>query len=759
MRGVILGRFLALALVLPALAFGQDMEHKNQKRAISPKMDTSLIMQRLASPLQVENCFGCVLGIWDDAALTSQTGTMAAFTAKDIYLGIKYAGAFDGLTGIELSISGIRQTEDGILVTSVTPLVPASVVLGGPIAPADTSATSSETGGMNIAWASCLTGDQALVKITLLTFSTITNKVLEVKHKYPPSNPEWHTPIFVQCDAPTYTATRVTGGCFGLNFTGTLPCAAVNQPPVCDAGGPYTPPCTSPTTTVNLDGSGSSDPDPGTVLTFRWTTNCTGATIVNPTSAHATLQLPTPVGSGFNCLAELTVSDGVDSSSCSAPVTVTCPIVNRPPVCDAGGPYSPPCTSPTTTVNLDASGSSDPDPGTVLTFRWTTTCVGGTILNPTSAHATLLLPTPPGAIFNCAAEVTVSDGIDSSSCRAPVTVNCSGTNRPPVCDAGGPYVTPCTGTRTSIALDGTGSHDPDGDKLTYAWSSTCPGASFDDPTSAKPVLTVDTSCCPVTCTAELTVSDGKVSTSCTAPVTFESGTGPPAALVLWPPDHKYVEITPEDCLIGRCAAPGPLTVQVLSVRSDEPEDATGNGDGATLADILITCPAGVQLRAERQGAGNGRVYTIVYGVTDATGTRREECKVSVPHDQSGVAAVEGPGPGYEVVASCGSPPLMTAGTAQPVDPLAAKAMAQSSTDGVSGVVVSFVLSAPSPVVLDVFDIAGRRIRTVRTDLPAGPQQVRWDGRDASGREVASGIYVMQLRAQGVTQRAKTLWVR
>jgi outer membrane protein assembly factor BamB/predicted phosphodiesterase len=49
--------------------------------------------------------------------------------------------------------------------------------------------------------------------------------------------------------------------------------------------------------------------------------------------------------------------------------------------------------------------------------------------------------------------------------------------------------------------------------------------------------------------------------------------------------------------------------------------------------------------------------------------------------------------------------------------------------------------------LDVIDVLGRRVRTL-LDGPLAPGQhaARWDGRDASGREVASGIYFLRLTA-------------
>lgn len=79
---------------------------------------------------------------------------------------------------------------------------------------------------------------------------------------------------------------------------------------------------------------------------------------------------------------------------------------------------------------------------------------------------------------------------------------------PPVCDAGGPYEAAREGPSASLQLDGTGSIDPDGDTLGYTWRTDYPGASFDDATSATPILTVDTSTsCSVSCTVTLTLDD------------------------------------------------------------------------------------------------------------------------------------------------------------------------------------------------------------------------------------------------------------
>jgi len=91
-------------------------------------------------------------------------------------------------------------------------------------------------------------------------------------------------------------------------------------------------------------------------------------------------------------------------------------------------------------------------------------------------------------------------------------------------------------------------------------------------------------------------------------------------------------------------------VVVAKVTSDEEE--IGKSSGNTLNDIVIgpDCKS-VQLRAERQTGGDGRVYTITLRVTDQSGnSKTTTARVYVP-SSNGQTAVDS-GVKYTVNGSC-----------------------------------------------------------------------------------------------------------
>jgi hypothetical protein len=108
--------------------------------------------------------------------------------------------------------------------------------------------------------------------------------------------------------------------------------------------------------------------------------------------------------------------------------------------------------------------------------------------------------------------------------------------------------------------------------------------------------------------------------------------------VLWPPNHKMVEVCATVTVTDN-ADPAPTYV-LTSITSSEPDNDTG--DGNTVDDIQHHAPGTADLcfslRAERKGNGCGREYRIVYTATDFSGnTASMTVAVRVPHDHSGVA--------------------------------------------------------------------------------------------------------------------------
>lgn len=99
--------------------------------------------------------------------------------------------------------------------------------------------------------------------------------------------------------------------------------------------------------------------------------------------------------------------------------------------------------------------------------------------------------------------------------------------------------------------------------------------------------------------------------------------------VLWPPNHKHVDIE-ATVTANDNFDPNPV-ITLLSVTSNESDNAEGPADGNTTNDIIIVDDYHFQLRAERSDTGTGRIYTITYVVTDACGnSTAQSATVTVP---------------------------------------------------------------------------------------------------------------------------------
>ncbi|MFX0205574.1 MAG: PKD domain-containing protein, partial [Candidatus Hodarchaeota archaeon] len=270
----------------------------------------------------------------------------------------------------------------------------------------------------------------------------------------------------------------------------------------------------------------------------------------------------------------------------------------------------------------------------------------------TATNGVLLSATPNGRYLQIETALQISSG-DVSPILYDLTIQIA--NRPPVADAGPDQTIEQTShAGASVTLDGSGSYDLDGDPLTYTWTWTGGSATGVNPTAVFPYGTT---------TVTLTVYDGMFYDSDTVDISVVDTTPPEITvidepIVLWPPNHKYHTITISDFVISVSDICDPgvdiTSVVITSVSSDEPEEVKGNGDGHTWDDIIILDAQTVRLRAERQGKGNGRVYTINFQVTDrAENVVEGSFRIWVPHDQGkGFTAIDdGAGAGYTIVYS------------------------------------------------------------------------------------------------------------
>jgi hypothetical protein len=74
--------------------------------------------------------------------------------------------------------------------------------------------------------------------------------------------------------------------------------------------------------------------------------------------------------------------------------------------------------------------------------------------------------------------------------------------------------------------------------------------------------------------------------------------------------------------------------------------------------------------------------------------------------------------------------------------------------------IAFGLEKPANISLRVYDAAGRLVRTIAEGNRSAANYVEyWDGKDASGRAVASGVYFYRLDAGSFTQTRKMILLR
>ena len=263
---------------------------------------------------------------------------------------------------------------------------------------------------------------------------------------------------------------------------------AANQPPVVDAGGPYTG---DEGAAIPLNTATATDPDAGDTPTYKWTYAANGAVDAGTTCGFSNDAIVQPT---FTCnddgafTVTLTVNDGHGHI---VPDDAAVTVNNVKPTATAGGPYS---GNENSAIQLGGSGddpaANDDDPK--LTYKWTVNAAGidaggaCTFDDDTKKDAKVTC-TDDGA-FTVTLVATDDDGAASTGSAANLTVS----NVNPVADAGGPY----SGNEgAAIPLNGSATDVSPNDVLTYKWTADVTGidaggaCTFDDDTKKDAKVT------------------------------------------------------------------------------------------------------------------------------------------------------------------------------------------------------------------------------------------------------------------------------
>ena len=373
----------------------------------------------------------------------------------------------------------------------------------------------------------------------------------------------------------------------------TVTWTLVTYPPVAEAGGPYSGWVNVP---VTLSGAGSTDPD-NDIVAYEWDCDNDGQ-FDDRTGVQTTWTFTQP---GTHTV-RLRVRDATNQSSIDdAPVTIG----NRPPVANPGGPYT---GNPGATIQLDGTGSSDPDVGDALTFAWDLDDDGQFDDSTASRPNFAIGNRPPGTVVTVRLRVTDRWGMSDAQATT-VTVN----NRPPICRAGGPYTATCNGAATTVQVNAGTSSDPDpGETLSYAWTSDCPGVSFDNPASANPTVTL-AGACGTSCSVTVTVTDGHGgSSTCSATITVVDTTPPTIT-------------TPASPRTVACDGAGnvaELNAWLAShggaVATDACGAVTWTHNFTTLSDLCGATGAATVTFTARDACNNAATTTATFTISDTT---------------------------------------------------------------------------------------------------------------------------------------------
>ena len=294
----------------------------------------------------------------------------------------------------------------------------------------------------------------------------------------------------------------------------------------------------------------------------------------------------------------------------------------------------------------------------------------------------------------------------------------------------------CEGFVTAEEVDN-GSFDPEGDSLTY---------SLDPPAPYQLGETIVT----------LSVADSTgESDQCTATITVLDTTPPaitvnPVETEIWPPNHKYIIFELSDLVLSvddNCEGLSVENVNITKVTSDEPENSTG--DGNTLDDIVISndCKS-IELRSERKGSGNGRVYTIYFELDDGNdNVDSATYRILVPHNTGNPAIDDGSA--YEVYRDCND--VVT--SIKDID-LENVNLSVYPNPFSNSTTFEYELNQASTVQIFIYNHVGKQIDVIRKEQAKGLNKIVWFPENKP-----EGVYYFRLQAGDQEASGKVLLMK
>jgi hypothetical protein len=467
----------------------------------------------------------------------------------------------------------------------------------------------------------------------------------------------------------------------------------------------------------------ATDPDGEAItnLTATGTAIAAGATFVKNASNTSGTLTWTPSFTQAGSYAVTFTASNTLSGSATTDITVMG--VDRAPVVTA-----PASVTGSTTIPMTFTVSAaDPDGDAILSLTASGVPLGATFASNVAHTSGTFNWTPdPSQAGNYTVTFTVSNALSRSAATA-IYVS-PGVDRPPVADPG-PDGTGVVGV--PVDFDGSGSFDPDGDPLAYAWD-------FGDGSTGSGVTVSHGYSAIDTYTVTLTVTSNGLSDSGTATMTiieaysataFTTGGNGTVSLNSGKP-YLCVQIQPgggyENSQVNlsrlRMQYTGGSVPEIFADASKSAVEADKNHDGVTE---ITACFRKEDLRLLFSGLpqGTNNVNVDIRGDLVTGGGFHATLSLVVKSTGGALAASIAP---------------------NPLNPRAK---------------LTFATTRPGAARVQIFGPQGRLVRTVVDQvMPAGYHDVDIEGRSAIGSKLASGVYLVTIWTQYDGEETKRITV-